>query len=158
MSILLDILSINFGNSSCKFCSINVTHCCELELILGMSFNFTPSKTSFNELVTKSIHAASITFEKSLLSIDPIKVSEFTISLSTNSLTSSINFTLFFLTAPPIFKGVYSLKIMLTAYLLVIYPATAPEKPCINIKTISCTFAIFITYSLLFIIKLHKFP
>ena len=148
ISILLDKLSINFGNSSCKFCSINVMHCSVLVLIPGIFFNFTPLNTSFNELVIKSIHAESITSEKSLLSIEPISVSEFMISFSTNSLISSINFTLFFFTAPPIFKGVYSLKIILTAYLLVMYPATAPENPCINIKRISCIFAILITHSL----------
>ena len=49
---MLDKLSISFGNSSCKFCSINVTHCFVLELICGISFNFTLSKTLFNEFTT----------------------------------------------------------------------------------------------------------
>ena len=92
-----------------------------------ISFIFTSLNASLRPLFQNSSTVTSNCFLNSSPCICSFNVFPLIISFSTRVLISSINFYLFFLTTPPSFNGVYSLKSIFTAYLLVIYPATPPE-------------------------------
>ena len=124
----------SFGNTNFK---LSLKSCSPLFIVSSIptiSSMVVSSKTSTSDLLKKSLTVSFIVFLKFSLKTFSFIVEEFIMSLSTNSLISSINFSLFFLTAPPIFSGVYSLNIIFTAYLLVIYPATPLENTCSNRK------------------------